>query len=222
MTDEQKTGKIYQAIIAIMRDVGAVGKDSINEQQKYKYRGAEAVYNRVQPMLATHGVFSVPRVLEEHRETGTSKAGGTMHWAFLKVEYTFYASDGSNVVVVVSGEGMDSGDKATAKALTVAHRYAICQVFAIPFAVEDPEKHSPEWATRLAGGITLATFNELKRAWLAGEGDVTGKTKSQLAIEFASWASEMTGDLDMRDAGEWKQWKQSDVDLCLKVLNQET
>jgi len=219
MTDN-RTGKIYQAIVAIMRSVGAIGKESENTQQNYKYRGAEAVYNRVQPLMATHGVFSVPRVLEEKHETGTTSKGGTMHWSFLRVEYTFYADDGSNIVVVVSGQGMDSGDKSTAKAMTIAHRYAICQLLNIPFAVEDPEQHSPEWSSTLRGGITLRELNEVKKQWIAARGaDLNGKTKEAKALAFQEFVHSATG--EPFDVADWQQWRREDLESCIAALSPE-
>lgn len=218
MTDEQKAGKIYAAIVEIMRSVGAIGKDSKNEQQNYKYRGAEAVYNRVQPLFATHGIFSVPQLLELHEETGQSKSGGTMHFAWVKMRYTFFAEDGSSVVVEMPGGGMDSGDKAIPKAVTIAHRYAICQLLQIPFAVEDPEQHSPEWSSRLNGGITLKQYTDVKRAWWTTH-PAEGKTPSQLALAFADWVWNSTGGaLTSVEVGDWRNWKQTDVDACMSAL----
>ena len=66
-------------------------------------------------------------------------------------------------------------------------------------------------------GITLASFNELKRKWLTAQGDVTGKTKAQLSVEFGSWAAETAG-LDIREAGDWKQWRQEEVNVCVAAL----
>jgi hypothetical protein len=44
---------------------------------------------------------------------------------------------------------MDSGDKATNKAMSVAHKYALIQVFAIPTADDkDPENESPQPAPK--------------------------------------------------------------------------
>ena len=40
---------IFQTIAAVMEDVGVVGKDSLNEQQKFKYRGIDAVMNALNP-----------------------------------------------------------------------------------------------------------------------------------------------------------------------------
>ena len=37
--------QIYQLIPEAMRRVGAIGKDSVNKTQGFKYRGIDAVYN---------------------------------------------------------------------------------------------------------------------------------------------------------------------------------
>jgi hypothetical protein len=69
----------------------------------------------------------------------------------LKMQYTFFADDGSSVKAVVMGEGMDSGDKASNKAMAVAHKYAIVQMFAIPTEDDkDPENDSHETVAKPA------------------------------------------------------------------------
>ena len=46
---------------------------------------------------------------------------------------------------VTIGEGMDSGDKATNKAMAIAFKYACFQVFCIPTEeMNDPDSESPE------------------------------------------------------------------------------
>ena len=63
----------------------------------------------------------------------------------LKVRYTFYAEDGTSVSAVVIGEGMDSGDKASNKAMAIAMKYAFFQVFCIPTEeMKDPDAETPE------------------------------------------------------------------------------
>jgi hypothetical protein len=52
----------------------------------------------------------------------------------VKVEFHFVSVNdpSSKHVVVVFGEAMDSGDKATNKAMSAAYKYACLQVFCIP------------------------------------------------------------------------------------------
>lgn len=137
--------EIYTAISKIMAEVGHIGKDRNNQQQGFKYRGIDDAYNALNPLLAKHGVFTVPEVLDKTREERTNAKGTTLAFTCLRVKYTFFASDGSSVSAIVEGEGMDSGDKSSNKAMAVAHKYALLQVFCIPTEEQkDPDAESHE------------------------------------------------------------------------------
>lgn len=136
--------RIYPSIIAVMRDVGAIGKDRRNDVQRYSFRGIDDVYNELHEHLAKHGVFTVPRVISERSEERQTKSGGASIYRILTIAFTFFAEDGSSIEAVMVGEGMDSGDKASNKAMAVAHKYALMQVFAIPTEeTKDPELPPP-------------------------------------------------------------------------------
>ncbi len=61
------------------------------------------------------------------------------------MKFRFCADDGSSIEAVTIGEGMDSGDKATNKAMAVAFKYACFQVFCIPTEeMKDPDADTPE------------------------------------------------------------------------------
>lgn len=156
-------GKIYKAIANVMKDVGAVGKDSRNPQQGYKYRGIDAVMNALQPAMIKHGIFVVPSVIEQTREERKTSKGGLLIYSILKISYKFYAEDGSYVESIVIGEGMDSGDKATNKALSVGFKYACFQVFCIPTEeMIDSEVDSPEPVHKMDQPITEEHAAEIK------------------------------------------------------------
>lgn len=124
---------IYQKINAIMADMPAIGKNQKNQQQGFKYRGIDDVMNALNPLLVKHGVFLAPEVLDRKREERATKSGGVIAFTVLTVRYTFYAaSDGSSLSAVVTGEGMDSADKSTNKALAGAMKYALFQLLCIP------------------------------------------------------------------------------------------
>ena len=68
-----------------------------------------------------------------------------MFYTRLKINFGFYAEDGSHVDAVVIGEAMDTGDKASNKALSIGLKYAMLQVFCIPTEDEkDPDAVSPQ------------------------------------------------------------------------------
>lgn len=138
-------GKIYEAISAVMKDCGFVAKDSKNPQQGYKYRGIDAVMNALNPALIKNKVFVVPEMLEYSREERHTNKGGLLIYSVCKMRYSFFAEDGSSVSAIVTGEGMDSGDKATNKAMSAAFKYACFQTFCIPTEeMYDSEIDSPE------------------------------------------------------------------------------
>lgn len=140
--------KIYQSIIAVMEDVGAIGKEK-KSQQGFMYRGIDDVMNALNPAFIKNKIFTVPQVLEQHREERTTAKGGLLIYSICKVKYTFYAEDGSSVEVVTIGEGMDSGDKATNKAMAIALKYACFQLFCIPTEeMSDPDAECHELANK--------------------------------------------------------------------------
>ena len=140
---------IYESISAVMSEIGAIGKTSKNTQQGFMFRGIDAVMNAINPALVKHKIFIVPTVLEQTREERTNSKGTTLIYSIVKVKYTFYAEDGSNVEAVVIGEGMDTGDKATNKAMSIAFKYACFQVFCIPTEeMVDPDAETHEVAPK--------------------------------------------------------------------------
>jgi hypothetical protein len=124
--------KIYTQIPLVMNEIGSIGKNRKNTQQGYSFRGIDDIYNAVNSALSKHKIFCVPNVTDMKREERETKAGGTLIYTVLTVEYTFFAEDGSSVKCVTKGEAMDSGDKSCNKAMSAAQKYAFFQVFCIP------------------------------------------------------------------------------------------
>lgn len=141
----EKVPAIYRAIAGVIADVGSVGKDKVNKQQGFKFRSIDDVYNALHPALAKNKVFIVPDVLEQTREVVETKNGTKMTMVICKIKYTFFAEDGSYIESVIIGEALDTGDKATNKAMAIAYKYACFQVFCIPTEeMVDPDAESPE------------------------------------------------------------------------------
>ncbi len=137
--------KIFNAILGVMADIGAIGKGKKNAQQGFMYRGIDDVMNALQPALVKNKVFIIPEVVEENREERTTAKGGNMFAVRLRMRFTFTADDGSYVQSEVIGEAMDSGDKATNKAMSIAYKYACFQIFCIPTEeMKDPDSEVPE------------------------------------------------------------------------------
>ena len=127
--------EVYKAIAAVQGELAKVGigKDGTNAQQKYKFRGIDQVYNVLSPLLAKHGLCILPRMLSRDVVERRSGNGTALFYVTLEAEFDFVATaDGSKHTVRTFGEAMDSGDKATNKAMSAAYKYAAFQAFAIP------------------------------------------------------------------------------------------
>jgi hypothetical protein len=127
--------KVYEKINKVQ---AALAKDGVTKSRKnvsqgYSFRGIDDVLNALSPLLAEHGLCILPRVLSRICEERQTKAGTTMFYVTVEVEFDFVASeDGSKHTVKTYGEAMDSGDKATNKAMSAAMKYACIQAFSIP------------------------------------------------------------------------------------------
>jgi hypothetical protein len=127
--------KVYEKIAAITAELSKVGisKDSKNQSQGYKFRGIDQVYGALSPLLAKHGLCILPRVTAREVVERQNRQGGALFYVTLSVEFDFVAAeDGSKHTVVTIGEAMDSGDKASNKAMSAAYKYAAFQAFCIP------------------------------------------------------------------------------------------
>lgn len=132
--------EIIQLLNKCMEDAGAVRKTERNTHQNFNFRGIDSVVNAVSPAFRKHGVVVVPQINECIYETVTIGQNRTqMGHVRVNVTYTFFAPDGSNVASTVSAESMDSGDKATAKAMSVAFRTALLQTLCLPTDDTDPD-----------------------------------------------------------------------------------
>jgi hypothetical protein len=132
--------EIIKRLSSVMEAVGGVSKSERNAQQGFSFRGIDAVVNAVSPALRKEGVVVVPRVIDSTYETVVvGKNQTSMGHARVTVEYAFYAGDGSQISCIVAAESMDSGDKATAKAMSVAFRTALLQALCLPTDEMDPD-----------------------------------------------------------------------------------
>lgn len=127
--------KVYEAISAVAKEMATTGisKDRRNQQQGFNFRGIDQVYNALAPALVTHGLVILPRLTERTCTERINKNGTALFYVVVKAEFDFVSTeDGSIHTVTTYGEAMDSGDKATNKAMSIAYKYAAFQAFCIP------------------------------------------------------------------------------------------
>ena len=144
---------VYKAINAVQSALAKTGiaKDRTNTQGAgYKFRGIDDVYNAIAPLLAEHGLCILPRMIARTCDEKQSQAGKALFYVTVEAEFDVVcAEDGSSHTIRTFGEAMDSGDKATNKAMSAAYKYAAFQMFAIPTEGDnDADGHTHEIASK--------------------------------------------------------------------------
>lgn len=131
---EQK--KVYAAISGV---ASALAEQGIRKEKKqgsqvnYAFRGIDDIYNALAPELVKNKLLILPRYTERTCVERTSKSGGALFYITVRGDFDFVSTeDGSTHTVTTYGEAMDSGDKATNKAMSIAYKYAAFQAFCIP------------------------------------------------------------------------------------------
>lgn len=127
---------VYAAIAAVQGELAKIGiaKKRQNKQgDGYMFRGIDDVYAALSPLLAANGLCVIPRVIERVCEERKSSRGNPLFYVTVHAEFDFVSAiDGSKHTAATYGEAMDSGDKATNKAMSAAYKYAAFMTFAIP------------------------------------------------------------------------------------------
>lgn len=142
------TLNIVQALAAASDDVRSVRKDSKNEAQRFNFRGIDAVMNACGPAFRRHGIICVPQTDDVVFEPMQLASGKTATRVVVKVSYVFYGPAGDSITAVVYGESFDMGDKALAKAYSVAYRTCLLQTLTIPTDDPDPDHDTYEAAPK--------------------------------------------------------------------------
>jgi len=148
---------IFELLGRVMEDVEPVAKKTKHQQQGFMYRGVDDVTIAADDALTKHGVIGpVPyaeAVVYESTEVGKNRTPTRI--AQVMVKYRLYGPRGDYIETQVPGEAMDSGDKSTPKAMSVAYRIALLQMLRIPTGEKDPtaenyQRSEPWTAAELA------------------------------------------------------------------------
>ena len=137
--------KVYQAISNVANEIianGGIAKEKPAKEKgksiaygapDYAFRSIDQVYNALGPALVKHKLIILPRMIDRQVTERISSNGKTLFYVVVSGEFDFISTDdGSQVTIKTFGEAMDSGDKATNKAMSVAYKYAAFQAFCIP------------------------------------------------------------------------------------------
>lgn len=136
MNTSQELDKISPAILAAQSEMGLVGKSGDNKFHKYKYANLEDYYRVCRNVFHQHGVFITENI--SHHSWG-GEEGNPKGRSGVMLDLRLTHSSGQWIEISSCGEGEDSGDKATYKAITGARKYAIAMAANLVTS-DDPEK----------------------------------------------------------------------------------
>ena len=175
--------EIFKKMALINKEIEPIAKAMKNTQQNFMYRGIEQFLNDLHNIIAKHDVFIMPEVVSHEQIDRVTKSGSNLIFTNVVYKFTFYTTDGSSVSSTIRGEGMDSADKGSNKALSVALKYALSTIFTIPLDLKDPDSESHEQSSKKVdekyNNKPLLTpahekWEEVAK-WLAKPGNTIGK-----------------------------------------------
>lgn len=141
---------VFRAMGEVAKRLSQVGvaASERNQQQNYNYRGIKAFLDTASPILAECGLLIIPKRVRHHEEVVRQSAQGkALYYVTVSMEFAFVATEDGSIYLGQSiGTGMDSGDKAMAKAMTAAYKTLLIETFAIPMeGTPEPEDDSHEF-----------------------------------------------------------------------------
>lgn len=134
---------VHEAWSAVMHDVRSLAKDGTKTGggSTYKFRGIDAVMNAAGPAFRKHGVVVYPKKVRsiEYTEVIVGANKSVMQSVRVIITYRAIGPLGDHMDMTAPGEAFDSGDKATAKAMSVAYRTLLLQALTLPTDDRDPD-----------------------------------------------------------------------------------
>lgn len=167
---ETKEMNIFQKLEAITNELGFVAKNlnvAVSKNNSYKATGEVDVLEAVKPLENKYGVYSYAinrEIIASDILTQTTQYGErTSLFLRMKVTYRFVNTDNPKdyIETISFAEGIDSGDKASGKAMTYADKYALMKAYKISTG-EDPDQKASEEYNKPTKKVKKETNNDDK------------------------------------------------------------
>ena len=142
---------VWEKVYAVSAEIGKVQMtlDVDTGKSTYKAISINDVVDSLTPLLTKYRLVVVPRekeIIEQYQITTTTKYGEKQQfYVRMKASYLVVNIDKPNEQILTCGygDGIDSGDKATGKAITYARKYALIDVFNLSKG-DDPDKEASQ------------------------------------------------------------------------------
>ncbi len=178
---------LYQKLLAITEEIGAIEKTGKNSQQGYAFTEHSEVVSTIKPLLVKHGVMIVPETVGRQLNQVTNNKGTTFTQASVVSRYLIVNVDKPDESVFCdwdAGEALDTSDKATNKATTASQKTFLMKLFNISDR-DDPDNDSPEGGLQTVPTIIKQVhLNTVQVAKLISLAKLKGASTKEEAIEF--------------------------------------
>lgn len=164
---------IYKRMSAITNELKTVAKNlnvQVTKSAKYKAVGEVDILNAVKPLEEKHGVYSYPvetTVIEQEIVVQNTQYGERQNF-FIRLErtYRFVNMDNPSEYIDMKayGDGLDSGDKATGKAMTYADKYALMKAYKISTGDDPDQDASEQYQRKTPNGLATKKQVDLIRS----------------------------------------------------------
>lgn len=146
-------------LVQVAKACKYVQKDATNKEQKYKYVSAAAILGEVNEALAQANLASVPEFSIVSEKEKSTSGGKVWHLVTVQCKMAIIDADsGESVTVTSLGTGTDPGDKAVAKAQTMALKYAWLTALNIETGDEPEADERTDQASFVSQGQQVGAF----------------------------------------------------------------
>lgn len=139
--DDPAMVPVHLAWLRVRKDIRAIAKGELYNAAgtSYNFRGVDTVVNTFGPVTLRHGVNVLPINVEmEYGEKATAK-GGKMRECSARVTWQIVGPMGDFFTLQTQGEALDTADKGSAKAQSVALRVLLLTSGLTPTHDKDPD-----------------------------------------------------------------------------------
>lgn len=132
---------VHLAWLRVRKEVRAIGKSELYNAPgtRFNFRGVDTVVNTFGPITLRHGISVFPVQVEAtYRDTST-KNNAKMRECTARVTWLITGPKGDTLTLQTQGEALDTSDKGTAKAQSVALRVLLLSAGLTPTHDKDPD-----------------------------------------------------------------------------------
>lgn len=197
MSEASKEAGVARSLVKKLAEVKAnvdrIAKNGHNDHFNYDFATESDIAAAVRKEMAARSLIMFPNVKHTEWEK-VARRNGETKLCTLTVEFTIEDGDsGETRSFTIMGQGEDSLDKATYKAMTGAEKYALLKLFMIPTG-DDPEKGESE-------GVRYTPGRERPESRQEAPREATKDTAEEVRVPYGKSSGKLLSEITDKDLG---------------------